>query len=400
MSAEPRTICAGQPDFLAFSTCLSTGTICVTHNDKIFDLTRTLWLPSPSKVKFVSYLMPPWNRVRTQLIGTLFVVLAAPIAASLSFAFVVGVPAAWGRQHWQRAACGSRCAKAGAGTGAGAGASDPRPHTLADTGRAGRELDGLRRATKVANAGRRTAEFTTDPLGRSVVNVPVYRASTVTFPNTTALRSRPRGVSDVWEGLFYGRFGSLTHRALEDAFATLEGGHRATVASSVQAATASVLLGLLRKGDGVLWCSNASPRFKRFASTTLASLGIWSSTFPPNVSPDTLKALFEDGRGEGRGRGKVQVVVLQGISPTDLELVDLKMVASIAHTYKALVLFDNTWMSSWAYTPMRFGADVVVCSAGGALSSDAAEDGVGLITATEEVWRRVLAGCKQVCQVV
>ena len=41
--------------------------------------------------------MPPWNRVRTQLIGTLFVVLAAPIAASLSFAFVVGVPAAWGR---------------------------------------------------------------------------------------------------------------------------------------------------------------------------------------------------------------------------------------------------------------------------------------------------------------
>jgi cysteine-S-conjugate beta-lyase len=330
---------------------------------------------------------------------TLLVVLAAPIAASLSFAGVgSGVPAARGRHHWQRAACASRCAQAGggAGTGAGAGASDPRPHTLADTGRAGRELDWLRRATKVANAGRRTAEFTTDPLGRSVVNVPVYRASTVTFPNTTALRSRPRGVSDVWEGLFYGRFGSLTHRALEDAFATLEGGHRATVGSSVQAATASVLLGLLRKGDGVLWCSNASPRFKRFASTTLASLGIWSSTFPPNVSPNTLKALFEEGRGEGRG--KVQVVVLQGISPPDLELVDLKMVASIAHTYKALVLYDNTWMSSWAYTPMRFGADIVVCSAGGALSSDAAEDGVGLMTATEEVWRRALAGCKQVCQ--
>ena len=88
--------------------------------------------------------------------------------------------------------------------------------------RAGRELDGLLEATKLVNVGRRTVEFTTDPLGRSVVNVPVHRASTVTFPNTTSLRARPQGVASVWEGMFYGRFGSPTHRALEDAYALLE----------------------------------------------------------------------------------------------------------------------------------------------------------------------------------
>jgi len=163
--------------------------------------------------------------------GRLLAVLAAArIAASLSFSVsVIRVDMSLGGHGSGFAvsrSAGSRIPAAralGPSLRAGdKGAGEPRPHTLADTGRAGRELDGLRRATKVANAGRRTAEFTTDPLGRSVVNVPVFRASTVTFPNTTSLRSRPRGTSDVWEGLFYGRFGSLTHRALEDAFATLE----------------------------------------------------------------------------------------------------------------------------------------------------------------------------------
>ena len=163
--------------------------------------------------------------------GRLLAVLAAArIAASLSFSVsVIRVDMSLGGHGSGFAAsrsAGSRIPAAralGPSLRAGdKGAGEPRPHTLADTGRAGRELDGLRRATKVANAGRRTAEFTTDPLGRSVVNVPVFRASTVTFPNTTSLRSRPRGTSDIWEGLFYGRFGSLTHRALEDAFATLE----------------------------------------------------------------------------------------------------------------------------------------------------------------------------------
>ena len=247
----------------------------------------------------------------------------------------------------------------------GGGGAEERPHTLADTGRAGREIEGLRHDTRVANAGRRTEEFSTDPLGRSVVNVPVYHASTVTFPSTAVLRARPRGVSDVWEGLFYGRFGSATHRSLEDAFAALEGGHRACSASSLQAAMASVLLGVLQHGDRVLFSANAAPPVKSFCAVTLSSLGVKCSSFPACISPALLEGLFAADDGKD---GQVKVVVLQGLAPPELELPDLAGVAAVAHRHGAIVIYDNSWTSVWAYAPIAEGADVVVASAAGALT--------------------------------
>ena len=269
-----------------------------------------------------------------------------------------------------------------------------RPHTLEDVGRAGRELDGLRPGTKVVNAGRRTKEFTTDPLGRSVVNVPVFRASTVTFPNTTALRARPEGAATVWEGLYYGRYGSLTHRSLEDAFATLEGGYRGCTCSTIQAAVTSVLFGLLRAGDHVLLSSNVSPHVKRVCSVMLGNLGVKSTSFPAYSSDADLDSLFQ---GEGQ---RPKVVLVQGIAPPELELVDLASIVQVAHKHRAVVVYDNTWTSGWAFPAMNLGADVVVCNAAGALSPDGALDGPGLITSTEGVWKRVRFGCKQLGMVM
>ena len=96
-------------------------------------------------------------------------------------------------------------------------------------------------ATLVTVAGR-------DPERQhGVVNPAVYHASTIIFPTVAALEaSRPH------HGVTYGRYGTPTTYALEEAVAQLEGGHRTIAVGSGKTAITATLLALLRSGDHLL----------------------------------------------------------------------------------------------------------------------------------------------------
>src|SRR5690349_285385 len=85
--------------------------------------------------------------------------------------------------------------------------------------------------------------------GPSVVNTPVWRASTITFPST-AMHEASRATR--FEGLSYGVHGTPTTRALEVAIAEIDGGHRGIVYPSGMAAIAGALLACVKTGDHVL----------------------------------------------------------------------------------------------------------------------------------------------------
>ena len=57
------------------------------------------------------------------------------------------------------------------------------------------------------------------------VNTPIYRGSTVIFPTMAALEANDQDFT-------YGRLGTPTVRALEEAIAELEGGHRTLLTPS------------------------------------------------------------------------------------------------------------------------------------------------------------------------
>ena len=61
------------------------------------------------------------------------------------------------------------------------------------------------------------------------VNPPVYHTSTVVFPTVELLE---RGETKPFEGMRYGRIGTPTSKAFEDAVTALEGGYGGVVASS------------------------------------------------------------------------------------------------------------------------------------------------------------------------
>ena len=82
-----------------------------------------------------------------------------------------------------------------------------------------------------------------------IVNPPVYHASTVLYPTVEQME---RAQKDRLSGVFYGRYGTPTTFALEEAVAALEGGGRALALPSGLAAIGATLLSLLKAGDHLL----------------------------------------------------------------------------------------------------------------------------------------------------
>src|SRR5690348_6285544 len=78
---------------------------------------------------------------------------------------------------------------------------------------------------------------------QGIVNPPVYHASTILFPTLEALEASERPDH---AGLRYGRVGTPTSRAFEEAVARLEDGHGAVAVSSGLNAIATALTAFLK----------------------------------------------------------------------------------------------------------------------------------------------------------
>jgi len=85
------------------------------------------------------------------------------------------------------------------------------------------------------------------------VNPPVYHASTVVFPTLAEYEDKAK---KPFEGVQYGRTGTPTTFALEEAVTALYGGHKTIALSSGLAAISVTLTALLKVGDHVLIADN------------------------------------------------------------------------------------------------------------------------------------------------
>src|SRR5689334_10377701 len=107
--------------------------------------------------------------------------------------------------------------------------------------------------------------------GFASLAVPVYRASTIVFPNAAAYRSRASRAPD---GYTYGLSGTPTTRTLEAQLAAMHHAERAIIVPSGQAAITATMLTLLKQGDHLLITDNVYPPVKQFAREILGQIGI------------------------------------------------------------------------------------------------------------------------------
>src|ERR1700760_241592 len=109
--------------------------------------------------------------------------------------------------------------------------------------------------TKTSSLGRMSdAHF-------GAVNTPVYRASTILYPNVAALKSNQQPYT-------YGRRGTPTTRSLEDALSELEGAARTVTVTSGLQASALAIMSVCGAGDHLLMTDSAYEPTRIFCAKT------------------------------------------------------------------------------------------------------------------------------------
>lgn len=227
----------------------------------------------------------------------------------------------------------------------------------------------MRDETKIVHAGRDPQRF------EGVVNPPVLHASTVLSRNLVEWEEKRRRYAQGLPGTFYGLMGTAGTRALENALAELEGGHRAIVFPSGLAACVVPILAFVAAGDHVLITDSVYGPTRRFANGMLTRLGVEVTYYDPLV-----------GRGiDALMRPNTRVVFVESPGSLTFEVQDVPAIAEVAHRHGAVVIMDNTWGTPLNFRAFEHGVDVSVQAAtkyvGG--HSDLV---LGTAAATEQAW--------------
>jgi cystathionine beta-lyase len=197
-----------------------------------------------------------------------------------------------------------------------------------------------RKETKVVEAGRDPA------LHAGAVNTPVYRVSTVLFPDLETMRTESQPYT-------YGRRGTPTTRALEQALCGLDGGARTVLTPSGLSACTLAILTVCGAGDHILVTDSVYGPTRVFCQKLAKRYGISTTYFQPRIGA----AIADEFRPNTRA------VFLESPGSLTFEVQDVPAIAHVAHDRGAAVIFDNTWATPLGFDAIGHGVDLSVQSA-------------------------------------
>lgn len=225
----------------------------------------------------------------------------------------------------------------------------------------------LRPDTLLVTGGRTPHEY------HGFVNPPVYHASTLLYPSAAdmvAHRGRYR----------YGRRGTPTTEALENALRDLEGPLCAGVSllSSGAAAVSTALLSVLSAGDHLLITDSVYRPTRVFADTILKRYGVETTYYDPLIG-DGIGALF---------RPNTRAVFVEAPGSQSFEMQDIPAIARVAHDRRAVVLMDNTWATPLFFPAFARGVDLSI-QAGTKYIGGHSDIMFGTISANAATWPKL-----------
>jgi len=228
----------------------------------------------------------------------------------------------------------------------------------------------MKEDTLVTHVGRRPMDF------HGAVNTPVFRCSTVLYPNTTAYRER---MNHRYDRMTYGLAGTPSTFTFEEAMAALEGGYRCVAVPSGLVAVTAALMAFLEAGDHVLMVDSTYGPTRKFCDGLLKRQGVTTTYYDPLIGAGIADLM----------RPETKVVFCESPGSQTFEVQDIPAIAQAAHARGAKVLLDNSWATPVFFKAFRHGVDVSIhaCTKYVGGHSDVL---LGAITAAgEDDWRRV-----------
>ena len=197
----------------------------------------------------------------------------------------------------------------------------------------------LKPDTRLATAGRDPQSY------HGFVNPPVYHASTVLYPTAAdqvAHRSRYQ----------YGRRGTPTSEALEDALRDLEGEGCAGVAllPSGLAAISTALMAVAGAGDHILVTDSVYRPTRNFCDGVFKRMGVETTYYDPRIGDGIAKLI----------KPNTRAVFVEAPGSQSFEMQDIPAIAKVAHERGAVVLMDNTWATPLYFRAFEKGVDLSI----------------------------------------
>jgi len=205
-----------------------------------------------------------------------------------------------------------------------------------------RPASSQRVETTLVTAGRDTRAQ------KGFVNPSVVHGSTVLYPTADDLRAH--------RGEFrYGRHGTPTTKALQEAMMELEGPQCAGVgiAPSGLSAITTALQAVLKSGDHLLVCDNVYFPSRKFCDGLLARYGIETTYFDPLIGSG-IAELFKP---------NTRAVLVEAPGSQSFEMPDVPAIASVAHARGAIMIDDNTWATPLYHRSLEQGVDISIQAA-------------------------------------
>ena len=232
----------------------------------------------------------------------------------------------------------------------------------------------MKKDTLLGHAGRNPQQT------QGTVNMPVFRASTIVFPDLETYGTRP---ADDYQTPRYGIHGNPTNWALEQAVAKLEGGHNAVAVCSGLAAIVAALCAFVKAGDHVLVADSVYGPTRNFCNKRLASYGVTTDYYDPLIGAG-IKNLI---------KSNTKVVFCEAPGSLSFEMQDIPALAHEAHARDIPVLADTTWGTPYFFKSFDHGVDVSIHAATKYIVGHS-DVMMGMIVTNEKYWlpvRRTVA---------
>lgn len=202
----------------------------------------------------------------------------------------------------------------------------------------------MKKRTRITHAGR-------DPdKQHGIVNPPVWRASTVLFPDVASLRA---ATDHPFDGVYYGRFGTPTQFALGDAICALEEAAGCVLVGSGLAAVTSGLLASLSGGDHLLMVDSVYGPTRKFCDGTLKRLGVDTEYYDPCIG-EGIRDLLRD---------NTRAIFMESPGSLTFEVQDVPAICRVAAERDITTLLDNTWATPLHFRGLEHGVDIEIHAA-------------------------------------
>ncbi len=225
---------------------------------------------------------------------------------------------------------------------------------------------GFRQDTVICHSGR-------DPAAHSgAVNPPVFHASTILFPTLAALDAKAT------TKVRYGRRGTPTSFALEDAVSALEQAAGSVLTPSGASAISTVLLAYAKPGAHMLVPDSAYGPCRHCCNEILSHLGVETTFYDPVIGAGIATLV----------RPETCLIWMETPGSLTFEMQDVAAIVAVAKANRIVTVIDNTWAGGVFFKPLTLGVDISL-QAGTKYISGHSDIMLGTISCAESVYDRI-----------